>query len=204
MDRTTTHTAPGEATNLPTKDSSAWAPPFRWSAIFAGAFVALAIAFVLNVLGFAVIASALNPQEPTITGGAAVGLGIWLFLVPLAALFFGGWVSTRGSRYLTGTSAGLHGAVVWALYQVVTLFFAGILLGGVLGGLAGVTGQPQIGAQLGATLIGAGVGALWGMFASMVLSLVAAVVGGVIGHGRRERHERREAVPVHRPAESRA
>ncbi len=203
MDRTTTHTAPGEATNPP-MSNAAWAPPFRWSAIFAGSFVALGITLILTVLGFAGVVSSLNPENPTIAGGAAIGLGIWLFIVPLFSLFFGGWTAARGSRLLTRTSAGLHGAVVWALYQVVTLFFAGAMLTGILGGIAGMAGQPQIGSQLGATLIGAGIGALWGIFASMVLSLLTAVLGGLVGFGRRERRERREPVPVQRPAESRA
>lgn len=202
MDRTTIIEAPGEAMNLPT--NAALAPPFRWSAIFSGAFIAIGIALVLGTLGFAIAVSALEAESPTIEGGMAVGLGIWLLVVPLIALFFGGWAAARGSRF-SRMSGALHGAVVWAVYQVANLVFVGALLAGVITGIAGLAGpQMQIGNQLLTGLIGAGTGALWGIFGSMVLSALLAILGGLFGTGGRAKREVRQTVMVGRTAESRA
>jgi hypothetical protein len=161
----------------------------------------MGVAIVLHTLGFAVGGSAINPANPQVRSGGAIALGIWVLLVPIISLFFGGWVAGRAGRF-TRMNAGLHGAVVWAVYQLIALVLFILLLTGALLGIAGAA-SPQFGGRLMSSLFGTGVAALWGSFISMILSLVLAIVGSVSGVRRRERRESRLAVPVQRPAESR-
>src|SRR6185437_1909013 len=72
-----------------------------WPAIFAGTFVFLAIEVTFGVLGTAVFASAANPASAHPVSGMSAGIGIWLVILSIIALYFGG----RAASALSGTTS---------------------------------------------------------------------------------------------------
>ena len=72
----------------------------NWHSIIAGALVAIAVGFVLNVLGLAVGASAFNPFEINSQDEAiSIGGGLYVIFAQYVAFMLGGYVASRGARY---------------------------------------------------------------------------------------------------------
>jgi hypothetical protein len=184
-----------------------------WSAVLAGAFIALTAFLVLAALGFAVGVSV----EPRVSGRSlAVASGIWLLLTMLISLFIGGCVCSRCTAGENKTEAVMGGIVVWG---VVFFLLAWLTISGVNTGLRGVfnvaaltgdrsdqnlrnMGVPQdkideARAQL-RKFTGqvsdlsdtdrhdrhkAAMAAAWWGLTGIILSLAASVVGAVVGAG---------------------
>ncbi len=111
-----------------------------WPAVFAGAAVAVAAGAMLNLLGVALGAGALNPFDSTRSGAKAftVGAGLWIALANTVALFAGGVVASRAAKYADHHRGMLHGLIVWAVAFLVALFVAGATAaGGVTAALGG-------------------------------------------------------------------
>ncbi len=121
-----------------------------WGAIFAGAFVTMAIFLTLQILGAGIGASALDLTGGRITSARSFGIGaaIWWFITGLIALFIGGWVAGRLGWRLDRLERALHGLTVWSLFYVamflLTLTALSALVGGgisLLGSTASAAGQ---------------------------------------------------------------
>lgn len=94
----------------------AHAPPVRsrvsWSAIFAGATVALAVYFLLTLLGAAIglsVSSRVRPE--TIGAGAA----FWAVFATVISLFIGGYVTTQCSIGENQFESVLYGVILWGV-----------------------------------------------------------------------------------------
>jgi hypothetical protein len=125
-----------------------------WSSILAGVTAAIAVQLLLNLLGIAVGAGTINPQQGQQPGqGLAVGAAIWFVLSSIIALFVGGWIAGR----LAGTSnkkdGALHGFVTWALASLVLFYLLSSAVGGLVGGAASVLGQTASLAARGAKAV---------------------------------------------------
>lgn len=113
-----------------------------WPAVIAGAVVAVAVGAMLNLLGVALGAAALNPFDLSRGDAEAfsVGAGIWIAIANTIALFVGGFVASRSAKYADHHKGALHGLTVWAIAFLVAIFVAtGTAAGGitnVLGGAA--------------------------------------------------------------------
>ena len=86
-------------------------PRVSWGAIIAGAVVALAIGLMLNTLGVAVGATAVDAvgrDTPSATT-FGIGAGLWLLVSNLIGLAVGGYVAGRLSGTADNTDAILHG-----------------------------------------------------------------------------------------------
>lgn len=124
-----------------------------WGAIIAGALVALAIGVMLNVLGAAIGATAVdavNRDTPS-ASSFGIGAGIWLLVSNLIGLAAGGYTAARLSGTSDGMDATLHGVGVWALAFLVSA----VLLGNVVAGTAS-TAFGAASSVLGGTARGAG------------------------------------------------
>jgi len=90
--------------------------------------VALAIYFLLNLLGIAIGLSISDDVRP---GTISTGAAIWSFVALVMALFFGGWVTTQCTTGENRTEAVLYGIIVWAVTSslLVWLTAAGLNLG---------------------------------------------------------------------------
>jgi hypothetical protein len=99
-----------------------------FSAIFAGAVVALALILLLSLLGGALGLSLSNHMhEHSFNVGAAV----WAVVTVLLSLFAGGCVATRCAVGETTGEALIHGTIMWGLVFALLLWLttAGIRMG---------------------------------------------------------------------------
>lgn len=110
-----------------------------WGAIFAGTVVALVVMSLLNILGIAIGAIALESGAEG--GGVSIGAGIWWTVSTLIALFAGGWIA----GFFTGTpnkNQGLmHGLVTWGLFTIASMLAVMTAVGQLVGGVFGFVGQ---------------------------------------------------------------
>ena len=127
-------------------------PRTSWGAIIAGSIIALAVGLMLNTLGVAVGASAVDAvsgDTPSATGFGIVA-GIWLVVSNLAGLAVGGYVAARLSGTADGTDAVLHGIGVWAVAFLVSAMLLGNLVGGAASMMSGAVSGIAGGAARGA------------------------------------------------------
>lgn len=96
-----------------------------WGAIFAGAFVALAVYVLLSVLGLAIGLSA-TPELSGETIGTAAA--IWYVVALFLALFAGGCVATQCTAGENKMEAVIYGVVLWGVMFVMTMWITGNVL----------------------------------------------------------------------------
>jgi hypothetical protein len=90
-----------------------------WGAIVAGAVMALAVGFVLSLLGSAVGLSFVdNADRDTLTTGAA----IWAAATTLISLFVGGWITSQCVVGETKTESVVHGIIMWGVVLAMLLY----------------------------------------------------------------------------------
>ena len=129
-------------------------PRISWGAVLAGGVVAVTTGVMLNVLGVAIGATAMDPMVPGESPTASLlGMagGIWLLVANLIGLAVGGWVAARLSGTTDDTDGVLHGLSVWAI----GFLLSAVLLGNVV---SGATSTAFRGASsiIGGTMQGAG------------------------------------------------
>ena len=110
-----------------------------WGAIFAGALVALVVMSVLNILGVAIGAAAID-----VTAGAeglGIGVGIWWTVTALIALFIGGWTAGHFSEADVRSDGLMHGVVTWSLFVMASFLAVTTAVGQFLGGAFGFISQ---------------------------------------------------------------
>lgn len=128
--------------------------PISWSAIFAGALVAAAIATVLHTFA-AGLGLAVSSTSPTWRDGSAALWwlsGLYLVFVALVSYGAGGYVAGQMRERLTAGTAdekefrdGLHGGLTWAIATLLTAFLALVIaisaspMAAPSGGTAGAT-----------------------------------------------------------------
>jgi hypothetical protein len=136
-------------------------PAVSWGAIFAGAFAAAALSFVLLAIGAAFGLSVASPwdfgRRPVAETATAAGIGAAIFLIIVHAMSsgVGGYLAGRLRSKLSGLRGDetyfrdtAHGLVVWAVSAVATIFLiaviaAGAARGGVALGTAGLSAAGQ-------------------------------------------------------------
>jgi hypothetical protein len=176
-----------------------------WGAIFAGAFVALAVYVLLSVLGLAIgLSAAPELSGETIGTGAAIWYIVSLFL----ALFAGGCVTTQCTAGENKMEAVVYGVVLWGVMFAMTMWVTGSVLrtgaGMALGAgnvaassirvdwerLAQQTNlsQEQIDEVRAAMPTAAqaremGSEAAWWTLGGIIFSMVASIAGALVGAG---------------------
>lgn len=117
----TTPARPGDSVAAPTGRA---VPHADWGAIIAGAFVATAIAFILNAFGAAIGFSIVSPFPGHSASGTwvAIIVGLWVLWVAGSSNMAGGYVAGRMRRRAYDATPHesdvrdiIHGLVVWAL-----------------------------------------------------------------------------------------
>src|SRR6185312_3178054 len=173
-------------------------PLISWPTVIAGAVAAIAIGFLLDVLGLALGASVFNPyQTAAHTETITVMGGLYMMFSQFVALQAGGYIASRSARYPDHFGGALNGFMVWALAIVAAILiasFAGAVLasgGAASASLANTvdavsdaaTNRGESGADL-ATASGAADiarhAAWWGLGA-VGLGLCGAIAGGWLG-----------------------
>src|SRR5690349_21101713 len=103
-----------------------------WPTIIGGAIAAIAIGFLLEVLGLALGASVFNPyQTASHTESITIMGGLYMMFAQFVALQAGGYIASRSARYPDHFGGALNGFMVWSVAIVAAILiasFAGAIL----------------------------------------------------------------------------
>lgn len=189
----------------------------RWSSIIGGAVAALGIGALLYSLGLALGLTVLDPRDPDSLRPSSLFTGVWAVIVPLLALFVGGFVAARGAHALTRMSGALHGLVMWGLTVVAGVWLLGNIASTLVStaatmGREGAAAWAERGramprpeprdeaaarqrmaeARRDALRVAEDAGkASWGVFGALLLGMVSAIGGALVGSGKWDRSRRR-------------
>jgi len=121
------------------------APPFSrisWGSILAGTIFAFALQLLLNLAGLGLGLATVDVSEGTEAfAEIGIGAGIWWGLSAIVSLVIGGWVAGRLAGVPIRITAALHGASVWALATLLTVWLATTTLSTAVSGAFGAVGQ---------------------------------------------------------------
>jgi len=141
----------------PVAPTKAVVPPeemrrISWGAVIAGVVIALIVQVMMNMLGLAVGAGAVDPATPAPNVGPALGTGlvIWLSASTLLGIFAGAFVSAHLAGNPNTTDGMIHGLLTWAVGTGIAFLMLSSTAGSVFNGIASTLGQ-------GMSLIGASV-----------------------------------------------
>ncbi len=186
-------------------------PLISWPTIIGGAIAAIAIGFLLDVLGVALGASVFNPyQTAAHTETVTVLGGLYMMFAQFVALQAGGYIASRSARYPDHFGGALSGFMVWALAIVAGLLiasFAGAVLASGADANAGLSNTvgavsdaasrrhhsaADLAAQSGAANMTRAVA--WWALGAVGLGLCGAIAGGWLGahHPKWEKRPRLE------------
>lgn len=173
-------------------------PLIQWSTIIAGAVAAIAVGFLLNVLGLAIGASAFNPYAlERLDEALSIGGGLYVIFAQLVAFQIGAYIAARGARYPDHFGGLLTGFMVWALAVAAAVSLATFAAGQAAGGDAIPSGVAETVGELGDAAgasaadpadLAAAEGAAdalaapsWWTLGALALGLAGAVAGGWLG-----------------------
>jgi hypothetical protein len=160
--------------------TKAW--PVYWSAIWAGALTAFALALMFGLIGTALGAHQVGKKIVNLHD-----LSFWGLVFSVAGAFFsfvaGGWVASSIAGFRRAEDAALHGALAWlvAVPMVLLLgaFGAASFFGTWYSGLAGTpvwANSSTVTADHNAAMVARN--SAIGAVTAMLLGLVGAVIGG--------------------------
>jgi len=132
----------------------------RWGGVMSGFVVALGVLLLMGALGLAIGVTALgDPRAATsaTASGLGIGAGVWAFITLLAAVFLGSLISTTVTDRPDRTGAVIHGALVWVL---LSLFSVWMIASGISLGVSGLYGAVSGLARGATTAVAAGGGDL--------------------------------------------
>lgn len=173
-------------------------PLISWPTIIAGAVAAIAVGFLLNVLGLAIGASAFNPyqinnQDETIS----IGGGLYVMFAQLVAFQVGAYIATRGARYPDHFGGALTGFLVWSFAVFIAVVLATWTVSSATGGDAIPSGVAETIGELSDATDGQGAnasdlatagdtadalaGLSWWTVGALSLGLAGSIAGGWLG-----------------------
>lgn len=113
---------------MPVRSRISWAP------IFAGAVVALAVYFLLALLGGAI---GLSVSDDVRSGSLATGAALWAVVSTALALFLGGWLASQLTVGETKAESVVYGVLLWGVVFAMLLW---LLASGVRTGFNAMVG----------------------------------------------------------------
>lgn len=146
---------------------------FSWGAAFAGAVISLGIWMLLHVLGLGVGLTAIDPRDFGSLRGVGLTTGIWSLIVPLIAMFVGGFAAAKVAGPISRLGAAIHGAALWSLATLASMFVVLSLISSVAGGAARLGSQTMSAA--GQVLGGAASSDIWAQMGLSPNDLLAPV-----------------------------
>jgi hypothetical protein len=144
--------------------------------------VFLAIEVTFGVLGMAIFASAANPASAHPVTGMSAGIGIWLVILSIIALYCAGRAAAALSGAMDSHLGMYHGLTTFGLSIFTSIVVAALALGS-------TTFAPAAAAR------GAGVATVadivstagYWLFVALLLGMIAAAMGGSQGTPRNVR-----------------
>jgi hypothetical protein len=164
--------------------------PLSWGPIWAGVLTAFGLFLIMSLIGLAAglqtveLGAAPGNGEEAVSPDMIALIVTGIFLV--VAFFAGGFVSSWSAGLVDEGRGILHGFLVWALFIVLLLLFAGLGIGQVFGAAGAIFGGQfspgavdiDVNQQ---QLLEAFQDAAWQTLFAVVLALAAAVLGGLVG-----------------------
>lgn len=125
-----------EVTSYADLADSAYSNKITWGAVFAGIALALAVQFLLNLLGVGIGAAVIDPATSDNPAASTFSIvsAIWFVAAGIIASFVGGYVSSRLSGRPSKSTGGYHGITTWAATTLVVLYLLSTSVGAVIGG----------------------------------------------------------------------
>jgi hypothetical protein len=115
-------------------------PRIRWSAVFAGWAVGLALQIVLTLAGLGIGAWAVDLHDANPTEGIPVGAAVWTGLSTLISAFVGGYMTARLSGSGERGDGLYHGVVLWGVNWLVFAWLTTTAMATMIGGAFSVFG----------------------------------------------------------------
>jgi F0F1-type ATP synthase membrane subunit c/vacuolar-type H+-ATPase subunit K len=109
-------------------------PRIRWSAVFAGWAVGLALQIVLTLAGLGFGAWAIDLHDANPTEGIPVGAALWTGLSMLASAFVGGYLAARCCGSAERRDGFYHGIVVWGMNWLIITWLTTTAMAMMIGG----------------------------------------------------------------------
>lgn len=106
----------------------------KWSAVFAGWAVGLAVQMVLILLGLGFGAWAIDFRADNPAEGLPTGAAVWTGVSMLLAAFTGGYLTSRLSGLSARTDGLYHGIVVWGVNWLVFAWLTTTAMSAMIGG----------------------------------------------------------------------
>jgi hypothetical protein len=145
---------------------------FSWSGIFAGAFLFLAIESTFGVLGAAIFGL------PLVGTRNSVGIGIWMVILSIIALYFAGKLASKVSGATTRNMGMYDGLVTFGMSVLACFMIVAMFLRSSAGGSA-------ISIRLSDSTIAGG---YW-LFVALILAMISAASGGIHGAWMSEKRQ---------------
>jgi hypothetical protein len=120
---------------------SVGSPRIKWSAVFAGWVVGLALQMVLMLLGLGFGAWAIDFRENNPAEGLPMGAAIWTGVSMLLAAFTGGYVTSRLSGLASRADGLYHGVVVWGVNWLIFAWLTTTAMSAMIGGVFSTLGS---------------------------------------------------------------
>lgn len=115
-------------------------PRIKWSAVFAGWAVGLAIQMVLTLMGLGFGAWAIDMRESDPGQGIPIGAALWTGVSMLISAFAGGYVTSRLSGSYVRSDGIYHGIVVWGVNWLIFAWLTTTAMATMVGGAFSVFG----------------------------------------------------------------
>jgi hypothetical protein len=116
-------------------------PRIKWSAVFAGWVVGLALQMVLMLLGLGFGAWAIDFRDSNPAEGLPTGAAIWTGVSMLLAAFTGGYVTSRLSGIYIRSDGLYHGVVVWGVNWLIFAWLTTTAMSAMVGGVFSTFGS---------------------------------------------------------------
>lgn len=140
----------------------------KWSAVFAGWAVGLAVQMVLTLLGLGFGAWAIDLRESNPAEGIPVGAAVWTGLSIVIAAFTGGYLTSRLAGSAVRSDGMYHGIVVWGVNWLIFAWLTTTAMASMIGGVFSVFGSTL-------QTLGQGVSGIASTAASKIGSNVGAI-----------------------------
>ena len=123
--------------------------PIKWSAVFGGWAVGLALQIVLTLAGLGFGAWAVDLHDANPTEGVPVGAAVWTAISMLISAFVGGYLTARFAVTSERGEGLYHGMVVWGLNWLVLACLTTTAMVMMIGGAFSVFGTALHGVAQG-------------------------------------------------------
>lgn len=112
-----------------------------WGAVIAGAVIAIAIHFLLSLLGVGIGLSTVDPAGSPEAESLGIGAGIWWVISSIISIIVGGYVAARLEGLPSRGDGIIHGVLVWAVTLLVMVWLLASAAGGLIGGAFNLVGN---------------------------------------------------------------